>query len=198
VPASPPGNSRNFDVYFSIGGRRFYFRNPNHGVTLSDDGIAWSVDGRDDHAAFANIRTIHLQSGGDWRNTIDQCRLEFADGMSLAVTNGNSLGMPEDRQIPLYRAFVRDLHRRAVAANTAIRFSAGYPPGRYWTVFVGAILLGLMFVGIPLVMLIITADMKILALLLTGCFFCWPLAKMVRNNAPRDYSPNSLPDELLR
>jgi|SRR5579872_5300171 len=197
MPPARPGDPRHYDLYVSVGAR-FYFHNPNHGVTLSDEGLAWRADGRDDHAAFANIGAVHLQSGGDWRNAIDQCRLELADGSAVIVTNADALGLPNEQQTALYRAFVRDLHRRIVVAGAPIHFSAGYSPGRYRVILICVVLVGLMFIGIPLVMLMATWDTAFAGLLLAGFFFCWPLVLMLRNNAPRDDRPDIPPDKLLR
>jgi hypothetical protein len=195
---SASGNPCPYDVYFTSGGRRFYFRNPNHGVTLTDDGIAWTIEDRDDEAAFANLASVHLQSGGSPQDVIDQCTLELADGMTITVSNGNASGLPDATQKAIYRAFVQDLHARLAAGkNTAIRFTAGYAPGRYQVVLVCAIALSVMFVALPLVLLFIVRDSKVLGLLIAGGLLCWPLAKMVQNNSPRDYSPDQLPDELL-
>jgi hypothetical protein len=193
-----PADTRTYDVYLTTSARRFYFRNPNHGVTLTNDKIGWTFDDTTDEALFANIVAVHLQSGGDWRNVIDQCTIELSDGLTLSITNGNSGGLPDDTQVPLYRDFVRDLHRRLAARKSAsIRFTAGTTPGRYQVVLVCAILLGIICVALPFVLVFITGQLKALGLLIAGGFLCWPLAKMVQNNTPRAYRPEQIPEELL-
>ena len=116
----------------------------------------------------------------------------------LAITNGSSTGVPDETKIPVYRDFVHDLHMHLAAKNLAISYTAGYSRGRYQIVFVCAIALGLNCVGLPLAMLLITSDTRLLALVIAGGFLCWPLGWMVRNNAPRIYAPDRLPLELLR
>jgi len=193
-----PANPQAYDVYLSTGGRRFYFRNPNHGVTLNDDNIAWIADGRADEVAFANAVAVHLQSGGSPQAVIDQCTIKFVDGVRLTISNGNSSGLPDKTQMRLYRDFVRDLHSRLAArGNAAIRYTAGYTPTRYRVVLICAILAGLLFVAVPFVLLLIKGDAQIFGLLLAGIFLCWPLVKMVMSNAPRAYTPDLPPEELL-
>jgi hypothetical protein len=196
--APAPANKRTYDVYLTAGAPRFYFVNDNHGVTLTDERIGWTFDGRADHAAFSDIVSIHLQTGGDWRNVIDQCTIELADETRLAITNGNASGRPDDTQTAIYRDFVRDLHRRLAARkDPSIRFTAGYTPGSYRVIVVCAILLGILCVMLPLILTLATGRMEMLGLLIAGGFLCWPLARMVLKNAPRAYTPQRIPDELL-
>jgi hypothetical protein len=191
-------DKRRYDVYLTAGGRRFYFRNDNHGVTLDDARIAWTYDGRTEKAPLSDIVAVHLQSGGSWQNVIDQCEIAFATGDTVTVSNAGASGVPDDGQTPIYRDFVRDLHRRLAARGAgAIRFTAGYRPLNYRVVLVGAVLLGMICVALPLVLLAITGEFKVLGLLVGGVVLCWPLARMVQNNAPREYQPQKLPDELL-
>jgi len=188
-----------YDVYFSSRGRRFYFQIPNHGVTLTADRIAWSFEGEAQHAGLATIVAVHLQSGGSWQNVIDQCRIGFADGTTLTIINGAANGIPDDKQRGLYRDFVRDLHRRLAAkGGKTIAFTAGYTKEKYRVVLVGAVLLGAICVGVPLVLLLITREARVLFTLAAGGVLCLPLHRMVRNNAPRRYEPGALPDDLLR
>src|ERR1700754_2296606 len=111
-----------YDLYLRAGKAGFYFRNDNHGVTLTDERIAWTFDGQSDSAAFKNIASVHLQSG----NGLNQCVIQFADGYMLGITDGNAYGVADEKQTPVYRAFMNDFHARLVAAGaTSIRFTAG-------------------------------------------------------------------------
>jgi len=194
-------DSRTYDVYFTVsGGPRFYFTNPNHGIAVSDRGIAWTADGHPGEAAFADIVAIHLQTAalGNARKVIDQCRIEFVDGAALSVSNATSSGLPDETQTPPYRAFVHDLHAHLAARkDSAIRFTAGMAPWRYKGLFVTMIVAGLFFVAAPLVVVAITGDWHGLLVTATGAALCWPFIKMLQNNAPRDYTADRLPDELL-
>src|SRR5215218_3013432 len=109
--SDPPADGHH-DVYIRTGDAGFYFRNENHGVTLTAQRINWTFDGQEDGAPYINIRSVHLQTGGNWRNPIGICRVTFADGHVLIVTNADDRGLPGDERRPLYRDFVHDLHAR--------------------------------------------------------------------------------------
>lgn len=201
TPQSPPGPapSRRYDLTLMIGRPRFVFRNPNRGVTLHADALSWSEDGRESRAPLNTIRTIRMQSGGDWRNALNQCQIEFSNGNMLTVTDGTAYGATDDAQTPIYRGFVRDLHRALENAKltSAIRFIAGYSEGRYMVVLVCAVILGVIGIATPLVLLLIVRKLEVLGLLVAGCAMCWPLAKMVMANQPRSYNPAYPPGELM-
>jgi len=192
-----PGNERTHDVYLMAGKPRFRFRNDNRGVTLTDTHIAWTADGRADGAPFRNIASVALQQTGSWQAPIGQCRITFADGYTLTLFNADAGGRRNAQQAVIYREFVRDLHQRLAAHAGNIRFTAGLPPGRYHVVLVCAVLLGLIcFVG-PLALLPFTRDLRTLGVMFAGGMLCWPLVSMMRNNAPRSYQPDRLPEEVL-
>jgi len=200
ITAAPVKTPQRYDVYFTTGGARFYFRNPNHGIALSDAGLAWTADGQERHAAFANIVAIHLQTAaiGNSGRVIDQCKIDFADGTAVAVTNGTSSGLPDQGQTTIYRDFVRDLHARVAAGPLGtIRFSAGMAPWRYKMLFVTMIIAGLFLVVTPLGLAVFTGDLRGLAIAVGGGFLCLPFIRMLMNNGPRDYTPDRLPEGML-
>ena len=203
IPVSPPlaplssGHPRIYDVRFAVPGGRF-FRRPYHGVALSDDAIAWMVEERTDSAPLDSIAAVHLDTAGTPQFVIKQCKITFANGVPLTVSNINSTGRPDDKMTPVYRDFVRDLHATLAARHQdGVHYTAGLAPWRYKGLFVTSIVAGLMFVATPLVLLAIEADLTTLGLLAAGVGLCWPLAIMLRNNKPRDYTPDRLPEELL-
>lgn len=53
------------------------------------------------------------------------------------------------------------------------------------------------FVGLPIVLLLLTGDVRSLFVLLGGALFVGPPLKTFRCNAPRTYSPDALPEDLL-
>jgi hypothetical protein len=192
---------RSYDVYFSApGGSRFFSRNPNHGIAVADSGITWTADGRTSEAPFADIVSVHLQTAtlGNAERMIDQCRIEFVNGTALVVSNASSSGLPDQAQTPPYRDFVRDLHAH-LAAHTdgAIHFSAGMAQWRYNGLLVTMIIAGLFFVAAPLLLVAFTGDLYGLIIAAGGASLSWPFIELLRNNAPRDYRPDQLPDELL-
>jgi hypothetical protein len=186
-------------VYLMTGNTGLHFRNENCGVTLSADRIDWIAEGAPGRAALTDIVSVHLQSGGDWTKAVRHCRIRFADGSFLLVTNGDDRGLADQAQTPIYRAFVRDLHARLVAAGRdTVRFSAGYTQGRYYVIVCCAILLGLIGVGLPLIIVLIQRDLRALTAAVAGGMLCWRLVPMIEANTPRSYQPSALPHELLR
>jgi len=196
-----PGNPSRHDVYFTVsGGSRFFLRNPNHGVIVSDDGLAWTVDGRDETIAFGDIVAVHLQTAalGNAQQIIDQCKIEFANGAALTISNTGTSGLPKAEQTPIYRDFVHDLHARLVVhEHGAIRFTAGMAPWRYKGLLITMIIAGILFLAVPFGLVLVTGDLHGLWLMLGGVGLGWPLVKLLQTNTPRDYTPDRLPDELL-
>jgi hypothetical protein len=171
-------------------------------VTLTAEQIGWTFGGKADGAPFKNIIGMQLQSGGSWQAPINLCHIVFADRYKLVVTNGNEFGLVNDIQRTRYRDFVHDLHARLVAhaptrTGAPIAFTAGYPAGRYSVLVLLAVLMGLITIGVPLVGLLITGEVRPFMLLIVGVFFIWPLKTMMENNAPRSYDPAKLPNELV-
>jgi hypothetical protein len=198
---SHPDNSRSYDVYFYVaGGPRFVLRNVNHGIAVGAEGIAFTGNGTAHRQAYATIAAVHLQTAalGNADRVIDQCKIEFIDGSAVIVSNASSSGLPDAGQTPLYRNFVRDLHARLAAHGAgAIRLTAGMAPWRYKMLFGALIAAGLLFVVTPLGLLIVTGDWHVLIAMAMGLSLCWPFTRLMMNNAPRAYTPDRLPEELL-
>jgi hypothetical protein len=199
--APHPQNSRTHDVYFYVaGGPRLVLRNPNHGIAIDDDGIAWTSNDATRRQAYASVTAVHLQTAalGNAANVIDQCKIEFTGGPALTVSNASASGLPDKAQTPLYREFVRDLHARLAAHGpAAIRFTAGMARWRYKLLFGTMIAAGLLFIVTPIGLVIVTGDWHALIAMAMGVSLCWPFTRLMINNAPRDYTPDRLPDELL-
>lgn len=190
---------RHHDLYIRTGDSGFYLRNDNHGVTLATKRIGWTFDGQEDGAPFANIRSVHLQTaGGDFRNPMAMCRITFADGHVLIVTNANDRGIADDERRPLYRDFVYDLLARlAELPQGDISFTCGLQGLRYPIVITCGVLLGLICIGVPVVAMIATRSFGPLTVLFAGVGLYWPLISFIEKNAPRSYDPRHPPDELL-
>lgn len=193
--------SRSHDVYFYVaGGPRFVLRNANHGVTLSDDGLTFTANGSVRAIGFADISAIHIQTAalGNANNVIDQCKIELLNGPAITVSNASASGLPDEAQTPIYRDFVQDLHARLAQRSAAgIRFTAGMAPWRFKALFATMIVSGLLFIAAPLGIAMVTGDWHALIALAMGVSLCWPVARLMMNNAPRDYTPDRLPGELL-
>ena len=170
----------------------FYFRKSNHGVTLTAERINWTFGGKTDGAPFHNIRGVHLQTGGNWREPTNLCTITFADGYKLVVVNS------DDARRPVYRDFVRHLHSRLAALQTSTVFTSGYQGFRYPLIIACSVLLGVMSIGIPVIAVIFQRSITPITALVAGVVFYWPLFKMIEKNAPRTHDPGNLPAELLK
>ena len=117
---------KTYGLSLNAGDKRFTFKNTDNGITLTDWKLSWTADGKDDSAPLENIASVHLQSGGDFENPLNQCRIVFADGHILSVTDGTAYGTADDAQTAIYREFVQDLHTRlAMAPPGTITFAQG-------------------------------------------------------------------------
>jgi hypothetical protein len=193
--------TQTYDVFFTVaGGPRFVWRIPNHGVTVSDSGIVFAVNDSPRTADFSTIAAIHLSTGalGNASNVIDQCRIEFNGGAAITVSNAAANGLPAAAQTRIYRDFVRDLHGRLVTStNHAISYTAGMSSGRYKFGLATMVVAGLFFVVTPLVLAVVTGDPHALIPMGMGVLLVWPFMRLISNNTPRNYTPDSLPDELM-
>jgi hypothetical protein len=196
MPASSPENPCAYDICFSVNGGRL-FRRLDLGVTLGDDGMAWTAEGRNTEMPFGEIVAVHLESSGQ-AVVVDRCTITFADGTVLSVVNSDPGGFADQGQASLYRDFVHDLHARLAAGHYAeIRFTAGVPRWRYQGML-AVTTVAAMFCGvIGLVALVSFGNLKGLVILVIGGYLFWKLGRTTLANAPRDYEPDHLPEQLL-
>jgi tetrahydromethanopterin S-methyltransferase subunit F len=187
------------DVFFTTAGtRRFKLWLTDHGITVDDTGLSYSVEGNPRSIAFADIAAIHLSTGAVGEDVLDQCKIELTSGDALTVSNVTASGLPNKAQTQAYRDFVHDLHGRLPGNGAGkIRFTAGMSSLRYKGAIATMVIAGLFFVVTPLVLAIVTGDMHALFLMGAGAFFVWPFMRLVGNNTPRSYTPDALPEELI-
>jgi hypothetical protein len=189
--------SRTYDLCINVAGRRWFWRNPNHGVTLGSDTIAWTVDGVAGETAYGNIVAVQLNSAGQ-KVTADRCTITFADGSGLLIVNTDPGGYRDAKRTALYRDFVRDLHARLASDRyPEIRFTAGVPSWHCRVMLGSAIAAAPLFALAGLGGYLLYHLSNGLLLLVVGEYFCWRLARRALANAPRDYAPDRLPEELL-
>ena len=199
MAAAPGENPRSYDLYLAEGPRRVFVKLTVCGITVSDSGLAWtSGDGTARTVPFADIAAIHLGAGLIGQSTLDTCRIDFTDGDGFATADWSSSGLPDDSKLPIYRDFVRDLHARLAAQSSGtIRFTAGFPQWRYNIAFGAAICLGLMWLAALVITLFLAPGLAGLGVVIGGAFILLPVIKLLRNTAPRNYTPDQLPIELL-
>jgi hypothetical protein len=197
-PAGPlPQSPRTYyDVCFSLPGQST-FRTLDCGVVLNQDIIAWTQDERTSEAELANIVAVHLSSSGR-RVIVDRCAITFSDNNVLTVVNSDGGGYYDSEHAKSYRAFVADLHRRlASGPYGTIRFTAGWTQSRYVTTLAAAYAGAAASVIAGMAIYLMFHKYQGLVIVTLGTIGNWRLERMTRANAPRDYTPDSLPAELM-
>jgi hypothetical protein len=189
--------SRTYDLCINVAGRRLFWRNRNHGITLRSDSMAWTMDGVTMEMEYANIVVVHLNSVGQ-RTVADRCTINFTDGSGLLIVNTDPGGYRDNELTTHYRDFVRDLHTRlGFGRYPQIRFAAGVPRWRYLLMLGSAIAAAPLFAvaGLGGYLFYHVSNGPLLFVL--GEYFCWRLGRRALANAPRDYAPDRLPEQLL-
>ncbi|MGB5904740.1 MAG: hypothetical protein WBF99_05040 [Xanthobacteraceae bacterium] len=200
---APATASTAYDLYYLQNGKRFFWRNPNRGVTLFDAGRASAIIWRNEageagRQLWTDIAAINMSSGSDGKDVVNACLIRFRDGRTLTVTDAGPSGQVDHDRTPPYRDFVRALHRRLAAApQGTIRFTAGFSENRHTGMVAILFIAALFFIGTPLVLLFIVRDWRVLGVLAAGIGFVWPFWKVAENNRPRPYDPRHPPGELM-
>jgi hypothetical protein len=196
--ASPVADRKSYDLYFRSGAAKFSWRNSTPGISLSEDAIVWTADGREQQARLGDIAEIHLQTGSVGRNMIASCRLRCRDGSTLLIASNNGYGLQDDAHDKAYRAFVQDLHARLAARkDTQAAFTSGFSAARYRFGKVVIVVAGLFFLVTPVVLLLITGAWQMIWALFLGVSLLWPVYRVMRADAPRIYDPRQVPPELM-
>jgi hypothetical protein len=199
---SPAPASKSYDIHFLLNDKRFFWKNPNRGVTITDAGrdscLTWQAEDGAGRMLWTDISTITMSTGSDGKAEVNQCRIAFRDASVLTVTDAGAAGTVDHDRTPAYRDFVRALHLRlAQAPPGTILFRAGASETRYIGLKIATTIAGLFFVGTPLVLLFIVRDWRVLFTLFAGAAFVWPLVKIIQKNKPRSYDPKHPPGELM-
>ena len=200
---SPASASTAYDLYYLQNGKHFFWRNPNHGVTLIDDrrdsAILWQPEkGEAGRQLWTDIVSVNMTSMTSGKDIVNNCRINFRDGRFLVVTDGGPSGEVDHDRTPVYRDFVRAMHLRlAQAPAGTIAFNAGASAGRHRLMVATGVFAALFFVGTPLVLVFIVRDWRVLLTLAAGAAFIWPFWKVIEANRPRSYDPRQPPGELM-
>lgn len=189
--------SKTYDLYLHAEGSGFHWRVLDQGVTLTRDRMAWAISGQAQEARYTSVAMVRLHTGGVPDAAIAMCEITFVDGYVLTVFNGNSGNTPDSAQADIYRAFVRDLHARLAASKASVQYIAGFPGRHYKGLVVAVSAAVLLFIVLPVVLLFMTGDPKVLYLLFVGAGLAWPMIKIGKTNVPATYNPKAIPGELL-
>lgn len=192
-----------FDLAISDGGVRLKLAEAR--LTLSDEGISYTLDDRAGLRTYANLRSVRVQALHGGRRSPWEAMVEllFDRGKPLLVHSSSPWGANDPARDLVFIAFVEELHRRIPAADAArIRFLRGIPEGRH-NAMLGILIVFLgVFGAAGLWILVKAADgtipvLEILfpmaALIAFGAWIWQSLEK----SRPGIYSPDRLPRDLF-
>lgn len=174
-------------------------------LTLSDEGIAYELDGRSGLRLFAKLLGIRLQAvnGGPRAPWEALAELTFSGGRPLFVHSSSPWGVDAPERDTVFIAFVEDLHRRLVAGGHGhVAFRRGIPERRHRVLIGVALVAAVAFGGAGLLVLYIWLSGKAGFLEIAGPlaglggfgFWIW---KAVARTAPGNYDPGRLPREVF-
>jgi hypothetical protein len=193
----PFDTARHFDLYTRDGEARFRWRLTDRGVVIEDDALGLIRHGRWTRAPYNRIVSITLNSGNAGRSgTIANCTIQLSNGTRVVISNVNDRGLPDGSHDGPYRLFIETLHTKLleIGAASSMRFISGYSPVRINVLIVISIVAGLMFVALPLVLLLLTREIKMLIALVFSGGLLWSVARIIRVNQPGTYRPSRPPD----
>lgn len=190
---------RDYGLFVRRGAGGLVLKLSDEGVALAGDRLSWTVDGGEDSRPLSDISSVHLTVAHIARHgDFGSCQIGFGGAPPLQVVGSSAFGFPDDERNPVYAAFIRDLHGAlATRPPGTVRFAAGVSEGRLQVMQVVLVITGLLFVVLPLVLLLLTGDLRMLAGALAGGILIAGLYGWAEKNRPRLYDPHHVPPELL-
>lgn len=169
------------------------------GVAIAGERLFWTTAAGEDSRPLSDISAVHLSVVHIARHgDFGSCIIHFGGAAPLQVVGSSAFGFPDEQRDPVYAAFVRDLHQHlATRPADAVRFSAGVSEGRLQVMQVMLAITGLLFVALPLVLLLLSGDLRMLVATATGGILAAGLYGWAQKNRPRSYDPRHIPSELL-
>ncbi len=202
-PASAPTPETTYRL--CVGTASLRLKQAETELTLSDEGIAYELEGRSGLRSFADLRGVRLQAvhGGPRSPWEALAELTFARGLPLTVLSSSPWGADDPERDTVFIAFVQDLHQRLVdGGHGHVAFRRGIPEGRHRVMIGVVVLCGLLFGGAGLMVLGIGLSGKAgffeiigpLAGVVAICAWIWI---SVAKAAPGSYDPRHLPHDVL-
>lgn len=198
--APKPPAKRHYDLHFREGpAGGIVWRYRDSGIALLATGMEWRAQGQRRFTDWSTIDTIRVQTGHIPKaGYFGSCEITFRNGRKLTVTSLDSWGSADASRLDDYAEFLQDLHAHLGEADKKrIRFVAGVTEGRQMFGKVAVFIGGAFFVALPLLLLLITGEIKALFITLAGAAFIIPVFKTMKKNEPRSYNPDSLDDGLF-
>lgn len=128
-----PSNETRYTLCVGDGAARFKLAETE--LTLSDEGIAYELDGRSGLRPFSKLAGVRLQAlnGGPRSPWETLTELTFTSGRPLFVHSSSPWGADDPQRDSVFISFVQDLHRRLIAGGPRLyrvpaRHSGSAPP----------------------------------------------------------------------
>jgi hypothetical protein len=166
---------------------------------LTPDALEWSAGRQRGRVAYARIGRVRLS----FRPVTMQTRRFVAEifpagGPRLAIASTSWRSLLEQKgQDQEYGDFIRELHRRMVAAGAAATFETGTPAVLYWP---GLAVFVVCALGIAALAVRALAVGELAGAALVGGFFAlfvWQSTSYFQRNRPGRYRPDAVPAELV-
>jgi hypothetical protein len=166
---------------------------------LRPDALEWRAGRHQGLTRYERISRVRLS----YRPVTMQSRrflteIWVPDRPRLSIGSSTWRSMVEQgSQVEAYGAFIRELHRRMLAAGTTARFETGSPPVLYWP---GLAALGAAAVAIVVVTVGALRMHEWSAAALVGFFlalFAWQGGSFFYRNWPGHYRPEAVPERLV-
>ena len=195
----PAEGAQRYDLFTRDGATRMVWRLTDEGVAVEPDALLVYRGGQWTRAEFDRMLSVTLSSGQVARSgAIGSCTIQMSSGLKIVVTNTKASGVADGSRDTTYRLFVRDFHQRLreSGAATQMSFRSGYSQGRSNGLLVIGVIASCFFVGLPVVMLLATHELKALLITAAGLGLVVPLWRTYSANQPATYNPGAPPDLL--
>jgi len=186
-----------YKLFVRKGQPRFYLRNTDEGIYLSEKGVGWFFDGvsytRDwSELAAVNPYVAYVPKNG--QNAV--CKITFRDGSVLSVLSASKWGSSDDERNTEYGRFLTDLHAAIPREfRDKIRFETGFGANQHIGMKIVLVFAAALFVGLPLGLTLYFRDWQALLATCAGLGFVAPLYSMARRGKPATYHPDHVPED---
>lgn len=196
----PIAQATEYPVYFVDGDTGFYWSLDTYGLTLDDEGVAFTSERGFRKIRFSEIRSIRLLTTftGHDSPSLGVCQIRFGQYRALTVLSGNARGVYDEEQRSHFLDFVHALHRGIPSADRKrIGFHGGVSEGRHMFLTAAMIAGAALFGILPLVLLFIAPSLHAIGVAMTAWGLCYGGWKIWEKNKPRHYSPDHIDEDLL-
>jgi hypothetical protein len=193
APAELP--TAEYKLFVRKGVPRFYLRNANEGVYLSEKGIGWFIDGVSHTRDWSEISAVNLVVAHIPKNgPIGTCKITFKDGSVLSILSASKWGHSDAERNVEYGRFLTDFHRVIPQSmRDTIKFETGFGKGQHIAMTIVFVIAVLFFVVLPLGLTLYFREWEALFITFAGAAFVYPFYRMTESAAPATYNPGQVP-----